>query len=177
MFPILNSGALQFKRRRKWQPAPVLMPGKFHGWRSLVGYSPWGHKESDRTEWLNSNNTVKNTGNRQTALEGFWFLNEGATADETYISSVVPLRTLCILWTTGWLEFKRKTTILLVWGVRRYSLGLQEWLETEGANLEKEVPAKRVNSQVCLQTFQMDGWFGHTWKTPRSWVKLKARSL
>jgi len=50
MLPILNSGALQFKRRRKWQPAPVLMPGKFHGWRSLVGYSPWGHKESDRTE-------------------------------------------------------------------------------------------------------------------------------
>ena len=30
--------------RRKWQPTPVLLPGKFHGWRSLVGYSPWGHK-------------------------------------------------------------------------------------------------------------------------------------
>ena len=26
------------------------MPGKFHGWRNLVGYSPWGHKESDTTE-------------------------------------------------------------------------------------------------------------------------------
>ena len=32
--------------RRKWQPTPVLMPGKFHGWRSLVGYSPWDCKES-----------------------------------------------------------------------------------------------------------------------------------
>ena len=31
---------------------PVLLPGKFHGWRSLVGYSPWGHKESDTTERL-----------------------------------------------------------------------------------------------------------------------------
>ena len=30
--------------RRKWQPTPVLLPGKFHGWRSLVGYSPWDLK-------------------------------------------------------------------------------------------------------------------------------------
>ena len=29
--------------RRQWQPAPVLLPGKSHGQRSLVGYSPWGH--------------------------------------------------------------------------------------------------------------------------------------
>ena len=36
--------------RRKWQPTPVLLPGKSHGWRSVVGYSPWGHKESDTTE-------------------------------------------------------------------------------------------------------------------------------
>ena len=40
-------------RRRKWHPTPVLLPGKFHGWKSLVGYSPWGHKESDMTERLN----------------------------------------------------------------------------------------------------------------------------
>ena len=38
--------------RRKWQPTPVFLPGKSHGWRSLVGYSPWGHKESDTTERL-----------------------------------------------------------------------------------------------------------------------------
>ena len=36
--------------RRKWQSTPVLLPGKFHGLRSLVGYSLWGHKESDLTE-------------------------------------------------------------------------------------------------------------------------------
>ena len=35
---------------RKWQPAPVFLSGEFHGQRSLVGYSPWGHKESDMTE-------------------------------------------------------------------------------------------------------------------------------
>ena len=31
---------------------PVFLPGKFHGQRSLVGYSPWGRKESDTTEQL-----------------------------------------------------------------------------------------------------------------------------
>ena len=39
---------------RKWQPAPVFLPGKFHGQRSLVGYSPWGHKKSDTTEQLST---------------------------------------------------------------------------------------------------------------------------
>ena len=38
--------------RRKWQPTPVLLPGKSHGWRSMVGYCPWGRKESDTIEWL-----------------------------------------------------------------------------------------------------------------------------
>ena len=38
--------------RRKWQPTPVLLAGKFRGWRSLVGFSPWGRKESDTTERL-----------------------------------------------------------------------------------------------------------------------------
>ena len=37
-----------------WQPMPVFLPGKFHGQRSQAGYSPWGHKELDRTEWLST---------------------------------------------------------------------------------------------------------------------------
>ena len=36
--------------RRQWQPVPVLLPGKSHGQRSLVGCSPWGREESDMTE-------------------------------------------------------------------------------------------------------------------------------
>ena len=39
-------------RRRQWQPTPVLLPGKSHGRRSLVGCSPWGCEESDTTEQL-----------------------------------------------------------------------------------------------------------------------------
>ena len=36
--------------RKTWQPIPVFLPGKFHGQRSLAGYSPWGCKESSVTE-------------------------------------------------------------------------------------------------------------------------------
>ena len=50
--------------RRKWQPTPVVLPGKSHGQRSLVGYSPWCHKELDMTERLspiciNNNKTME----------------------------------------------------------------------------------------------------------------------
>ena len=41
-----------FKWRRRWHPTPVLLPGKPHGRKSLVGCSPWGRKESDTTERL-----------------------------------------------------------------------------------------------------------------------------
>ena len=40
--------------KRKWQPTTVLLPEKSHGWLNLVGYSPWGCKESDTTERLHS---------------------------------------------------------------------------------------------------------------------------
>ena len=41
-----------FPWRRKWQSTPAVLPGKSHGQRSLVGYSPWARKESDMTERL-----------------------------------------------------------------------------------------------------------------------------
>ena len=41
--------------RREQKSTPVFLPGESHGQRSLLGYSPWGHKESDRTELLTSN--------------------------------------------------------------------------------------------------------------------------
>ena len=41
-----------FPRRRQWHPTPVLLPGKSHGRRSLVGCGPWGREETDVTERL-----------------------------------------------------------------------------------------------------------------------------
>ena len=47
------SGLTAFRiDRRQWHPTPVLLPGKSHGRRSMVGCSPWGHQESDTTERL-----------------------------------------------------------------------------------------------------------------------------
>ena len=43
-------GSGRFPWRSDWQPTPVLLPGQSHGLRSLVGYSLWGHKESDMTK-------------------------------------------------------------------------------------------------------------------------------
>ena len=43
---------MRYTRRRQWHPTPVLLPGESHGQRSLVGWSPWGREESDRTERL-----------------------------------------------------------------------------------------------------------------------------
>ena len=45
--------------RRKWQPTPVLLSGKFHGQRSPVGYSPWIRKESDTTERLHFTSLIE----------------------------------------------------------------------------------------------------------------------
>ena len=46
LFPGLGTSP----RRKAWQPIPVFLPGESHGQRSLVGYSPCSHKESDTTE-------------------------------------------------------------------------------------------------------------------------------
>ena len=48
--------------RRHWHPTPVLLPGKSHGRRSLVGCSPWGHEESDTTKQLHFHFSLSCTG-------------------------------------------------------------------------------------------------------------------
>ena len=47
-----NRYYIEVKWRRQWHPTPVLLPGKSHGQRSLVGCSPWGCWGSDTTERL-----------------------------------------------------------------------------------------------------------------------------
>ena len=56
--------------RRKWQPTPVFLPGEPHGQRSLVGYSPWGRKESDTTEQLTHTHTHRHL--QETILGAAW---------------------------------------------------------------------------------------------------------
>ena len=46
----LTPGSGRSPWRKEWQPTAVFLPGESHGQRSLAGYGPWGHKESDMTE-------------------------------------------------------------------------------------------------------------------------------
>ena len=46
------AAAAGYMMEKAMDPTPVLLPGKSHGWRSLVSCSPWGHEESDTSEWL-----------------------------------------------------------------------------------------------------------------------------
>jgi len=50
--------------RRKWQPIPVLLPGKSHGRRGLAGYSPWGCKELDTTEHVYAHTLENSDGDK-----------------------------------------------------------------------------------------------------------------
>ena len=56
--------------RRKWQPTPVFLPGESHGQRSLVGYCPQGHKESDTTEQLHTHKTLEDVMGIQKEMVG-----------------------------------------------------------------------------------------------------------
>ena len=63
---VFNLWVRKIPWKRKWQLTPVFLPGKFHGQRSLAGYSPWDRKESDTTDRLTHfshlNNRVMNLG-------------------------------------------------------------------------------------------------------------------
>ena len=75
--------------KRVWQPTPLFLPGEFHGQRSLVGYSPWGCKESDTTEQLTHTHISKE-----------WWQNKAsspAPSTPSYAHSTMKSST------TGWL--------------------------------------------------------------------------
>ena len=57
-----NRVSYSLHRRRQWQATPVLLPRKSHGWRSLVGCSPWGRYKSDRTERLHFHFSLSHNG-------------------------------------------------------------------------------------------------------------------
>ena len=69
--------------RRKWQPTPVFLPGKSHGERSLAGYSPLGHKESDTTKWLHFNDQPR----QHIKKQRHFFANKGLSSQSYGFSS------------------------------------------------------------------------------------------
>ena len=60
--------AREISWRRAWQPTPVFLPGESYGQRSLVGYSPWGHKELNIIKWLSTQKRKNCSLDRHTAI-------------------------------------------------------------------------------------------------------------
>ena len=103
--------------RRKWHPTPVLLPGKSHGQRSLVGCSPWDHKELETTERLYFQFSLSCIGEGNgTPLQGsclenprdggaWWAAVYGVTQSQTWLkrlSSSSSSRQHYMGWMSGW---------------------------------------------------------------------------
>ena len=73
--------------RSKWQPTPVLLPGKYHGWSSVVGYSPWGGKESDTTERLHFPLYLNKARKKWTIIFELWFFNNSHPPTLLFLTS------------------------------------------------------------------------------------------
>ena len=104
--------------RRQWHPTPVLLPGKSHGWRSLVGCSPWGLEESDTTEQLHFHFSLSCTeegnGNplRCSCLENprgsgtWWAAVYGVTQSRTWLKQLSNSSSMTqeLKWFSKWLK-------------------------------------------------------------------------
>ena len=78
--------------RREWQPTPVFLPGESHGQRGLVGYRPWGHKETDTTERVTHTHTHTHTRWEVCELTGYKI-----SFHNIYAGQIIILYTLIIL--------------------------------------------------------------------------------
>ena len=72
--------------KSEWQPTPVFLPGESHKQRRLVGYHPWGRKESDITEQLTEHNTTKQPSSERQQAES-WLPGAGGAGEEGAIQS------------------------------------------------------------------------------------------
>ena len=86
--------------RRRWHPTPVFLPGKSHGQRSLVGCSPWGCRESDRTEWFHF-----------TFSKSLFFASGGQSIGASASASVLPMNIQA--WFPLWRRKWQSTPVLL----------------------------------------------------------------
>ena len=113
---------------REWQPTPVSLPGKFHGQKSLAGYSPWGCKESNTTECVHTHTELPVKWTKSTNLEktsvrmGTWFFNiflEILLIPHTlqHLGLYVKFIDLCLWfrWTSAWFSSSLMKAHLFYW--------------------------------------------------------------
>ena len=103
--------------RRKWHPTPVFLPGKSHGRRSLVGYSPWGCKELDTTERLHFHSRSLTGGAVFFKMKTNHLLHTFPTHESSIIASVLQISEnlaqikIIILFWTLYLYWRKRSDI------------------------------------------------------------------
>ena len=133
----------------KWQPTTVFSSAEFHGQRSLVGYSPWGGKESDMTEWLSTQ--AKSTDFRPPPV---W--PEGGTLPYGLNLTFLWLRVWNLESDLGWFKGKGGNAGFLALSVIGYIL----------SNLPPPPPPPREGlSEMKPLLFHLDRWIS-CWISP-----------
>ena len=99
---------------RKWQPTPVLLPGEFHGQRSLEDYSPQGHKELDTTErtahtHTHTHKTSPNNCKSQFLVLDSWIPLSVCLSihlSDQHLSPIYLSYSFCLWFNPGWCSYK-----------------------------------------------------------------------
>ena len=95
--------------RRKWEPTPVFLTGKSHEERSLAGYRPWGHKQLDTVEWLNTHSRhwsrclYEEKSNFSAQWLGYKVISLGSNRKKVYFWKMFPLlNKVCVYQAQVW---------------------------------------------------------------------------
>ena len=132
--PGFDSESRKIPCRRSWQPNPVFLPGESHRQRSLVGYSPWGHKESVITKWLTHTHTHTHHNIYCTFCIAWWVSGMHTSCYRSTCVSVLPSAWKIFLpFSITWLLLFLQVECYLF--RRDYSL----WLIVHRADLETEI--------------------------------------
>ena len=164
-------------RRRQWHPTPVLLPGKFHGQRSLVGCSPWGHEQSDTVEWPHFHFSLSCIGEGNgNPLQCFCLENpRDSGAWWAAIYGVAQNRTR--------LKRPSSSSIYNILKVRKYiwQMDLQSPLKREAGMIILSLPGATSLVSLVLQSGSLSGfpiWTCHLypyWSNHLSWPALLTR--
>ena len=109
--PRFNPRAREIPWRREWLPPPVFLSGEFHRQRSLAGYSPWGRKELDMTEWLTRQKSTRSESkpNAWVSFRSYlgtrtkFHLHSSMKEGAQPLPGLLPLRHACSSWPASWI--------------------------------------------------------------------------
>ena len=159
--------------RRKWQPTPVFLPGESHGQKNPMGYSPWGCKELDTTEWLSThaqhNHSCRNhVFTRQCIFKIFTFSRD-VKFDQFLQKSNDPLKVFSIFVNLFWVDCFCYLFLQLLlnshadpWGQRLY-LSLTNISLTHNPRHIGQYILGLANITICI--CWMDVFFPHWFET------------